>query len=113
MKSGHAYVSYGPLIQPSMMFGSELKVKSGGTFNLAFKLKSVTGLKQAKLIGAGSVAAVRTIANGPHETSVEFPLTASKRTWYSIEVEDIAGRKAFSNPIWVDVVELSTFPPAP
>jgi hypothetical protein len=71
------------------------------------------GLKQAKLIGAGAVAAIKTLADGPHETSVEFPLTASRRTWYSIEIEDTAGRKAFSNPIWIDVVELPTFPPAP
>jgi hypothetical protein len=112
-KEGHAYVSYGPLIFPSVMFGSDVRVKSGATFKLAFVLKSVTGLKQAKLIGAGAVAATKTFADGPHEASVEFPLTASRRTWYSIEVEDTAGRKAFSNPIWIDVVELPAFTPLP
>lgn len=65
------------------------------------------------LIGAGCVAAFKTFADRPHEASVEFPLTAGKRTCYSIEVEDTAGRKAFSNPIWIDVVELPAFPPAP
>jgi len=65
------------------------------------------------LIGAGNVVATRTFADGPRETSVEFPLTATGRTWYSIEVEDVAGRKAFSNPIWIDVAEPPALPPAP
>jgi hypothetical protein len=104
-KAGHAYVSYGPLIFPSVMFGSELKVKAGATFSLAFALKSVPGLKQVTLIGAGTVAATKAFADTPREASVEFPLTASGRTWYSIEVEDTFGHKAYSDPIWVDIVD--------
>jgi hypothetical protein len=104
-KAGHAYVSFGPLIFPSVMFGSELKVKPGASFSLPFALKSVTGLKQATLIGGGTIAAKKEFAGGPREARVEFPLTASGRTWYSIEVEDMAGRKAYSDPIWIDVVD--------
>ena len=113
VKAGHAYVSYGPLIEPSVLFGSELKLKAGAGFTLAFAFKSVPGLKQATLIGAGNTVATRTFADGPRETSVEFPLTATGRTWYSIEVEDVAGHKAFSNPIWIDVAEPPALPPAP
>jgi len=104
-KAGHAYVSYGPLIFPTVMFGSELKLKAGASFTLPFALKSVAGLKQATLIGAGEVVATKDFAGGPREASVEFPLIASGRTWYSIEVEDVSGRKAYSDPIWIDVVE--------
>ena len=67
------------------------------------------GLKQARLIGAGTCRCTQAFAGGPREATSSFPLTpASGRTWYSVEVEDAAGRKAYTNPIWVDVVELPT-----
>jgi hypothetical protein len=50
--------------------------------------------------------ATQTFADGPHEARIEFPLTARDRTWYSIEVEDTAGNKAYSNPVWIDPVTL-------
>ncbi len=103
-KAGHAYMTYGPLIEPGVMFGSELKVKAGARFVLPFQLESVTGLKQARLIGAGTVVATRDFNDAPLKARVEFALNASSRTWYAIEVEDTAGRRAYSNPIWIDVV---------
>jgi hypothetical protein len=105
VKAGHAYVSYGPLLEPSVMFGSDLKVARDAHFVLPFKLKSVAGLKQARLINAGSVVATKVLDNAPREASVEFPLTAARSTWYSIEVEDRTGNKAYSNPVWIDVVD--------
>jgi hypothetical protein len=113
VKNGHAYVTYGPLIEPSVMFGSELKVKPGTPFPLTFGLRSVTGLKQVKLIGAGTVAFTQVFSDGPREARVEFKPTASGHTWYSLEVEDNAGLRAYSNPIWIDVVELPRFPARP
>ena len=112
VKSGHAYVSYGPLIFPSVMFGSELKVTSGADFALSFALKSVNGLKGATLIGAGNVVATRSFAEIPREASVDFTLKADRDAWYAIEVEDSAGRMAYSNPIWIDAVEFPGVPPA-
>ena len=113
VKNGHAYVSYGPLIEPAVMFGSELKVKPGAPFPLAFGLRSATGLKQVKLIGAGTVAFTQAFSDGPREARVEFKPTATGHTWYSLEVEDVAGLKAYSNPIWIDAVELPRFPTRP
>lgn len=104
-KAGHAYVSFGPLIQPGVMFGSDLKVSSGTTISLPFDLQSVTGLQQATLIGGGQVVATRSFDNAPNTAHVEFRVSPAARTWYAIEVEDVGGRKAYSNPIWVDVVE--------
>jgi hypothetical protein len=106
VKGGHAYVTYGPLIQPAVPFGSDLKVVPGQPFSLGFTLQSATGLRQARLIGAGVEVATRAFADGPHEARVEFPLAAQARTWYSIEVEDTAGNKAYSNPVWIDPVTL-------
>jgi hypothetical protein len=104
-KAGHAYVSFGPLIEPGVMFGSELKVKPAASFTLPFGLKSVTGLKQVTLISAGQVVATQTFDGAPREGRAEFQVSTNARTWYAIEVEDVAGHKAYSNPIWVDVVE--------
>jgi len=73
---------------------------------LAFALNSVAGLKQASLTGTGNVVATKTFDGSPREASVEFPLSADRDGWYAIEVEDTAGRKAYSNPIWIDVVGL-------
>lgn len=113
VKNGHAYVTYGPLIEPAVMFGSELKVKPGVPFPLAFGLRSVTGLKQVKLIGASAVAFTQVFSDGPREARVEFRPTATGRTWYALEVEDVAGLKAYSNPIWIDAVEWPQLPARP
>lgn len=103
-KAGHAYVSFGPLIFPGVMFGSDLKVKPGAAFSLPFRFASVDGLKQANLIGGGQVVATQSFTGFPQEASVAFPLSTTQSTWYSLEVEDAAGRKAYTNPIWIDVV---------
>ena len=29
-------------------------------------------------------------------------MTAGQASWYSLEVEDQSGRKAYTNPIWID-----------
>jgi hypothetical protein len=110
-KSGAAYASYGPLIFPGVVFGSDLHFRPGTQFTLPFGLASVTGLKQARLISGGKVVATRDFADAPREAQIEFALTATKRAWYSIEVDDAAGRKAYSNPVWVDVVDFVQ-PPA-
>jgi hypothetical protein len=105
LKEGHGYVTFGPLIFPSVMFGDELKVKPGEPFALGFDLKSVAGLKQAELIGGGMVLKTETFANAPHEVHVDFPLTTRSATWYALIVGDSQGRKAYTDPIWVDAVE--------
>jgi hypothetical protein len=112
-KSGAAYASYGPLIFPGVMFGSDLRLRPGTSFTLPFRLASVTGLQQARLISAGEVVATRDFTDAPREAQVEFALTATQRTWYSIEVDDTAGRKAYSNPVWVDAVDFVQLPTQP
>jgi hypothetical protein len=105
VKSGHAYVSRGPLIFPGVEFGSDLKVKRGTRFALPFSLASVAGLRRVLLIGAGAVVDTREFADAPREAHVEFERAADGTQWFSLEVEDAAGRKAYSNPIWIDEVE--------
>jgi len=103
LRAGHAYVTRGPLVFPSVMFGEQRRVRPGESFNLDFDLKSVDGVKSVRLICAGVVLENRSFA-GPQETHVEFPLSTQLSTWYSLIVEDTRGRKAYTDPIWIDAV---------
>jgi len=44
-----------------------------------------------------------------HVDPETYTVTADGDAWYALEVEDTAGRMAYSNPIWVDVV--AQYPP--
>jgi hypothetical protein len=106
LRQGHAYVTFGPLVYPSVMFGDELKVKPGESFALRFDLQSVYGLKQAELVGGGGVGVkTETFHTAMQQAHVDFALTAARSTWYSLMVEDAEGHKAYTDPIWVDVIE--------
>ena len=107
LKDGHGYVTFGPLVYPSVMFGDELRVKPGETFTLGFDLQSVAGVKQVELIEGGMVLKTESFHAASHEAHVGFPLTTQRHTWYSLIVEDNQGHKAYTDPIWVDAVELS------
>jgi hypothetical protein len=107
LKEGHGYVTSGPLIYPSVVFGDELKVKPGESFTLGFDLQSVAGVKQIELIGAGAVQRTESFHAASQQVHVEFPLSTPSHTWYSVIVEDNQGHKAYTDPIWVDAVEPS------
>ncbi|MGH8131979.1 MAG: CehA/McbA family metallohydrolase [Steroidobacteraceae bacterium] len=109
LRAGHGYVSYGPLIYPGVVFGTELKVRPGEPFTLGFDLASVEGVANAQLISGGKLLATRAFPAAPLETHAEFPLTTQHRSWYALVVEDRAGRKAYTDPIWVDAIK---YPPA-
>jgi hypothetical protein len=102
VKAGNAYVSYGPLIEPSVAFGSDLQVTAGTPFTLGFTLRAVAGVAEVKLIEAGRVVATKRFEGTPREARTEFTRTTTTRTWLSIEAVDAAGRRAFTNPVWID-----------
>jgi hypothetical protein len=104
LKEGRGYVTFGPLVFPSVMFGDELKVKPGESFSLGFDLKAVSGVKHVELIGSGMVLKSESFDQPPLEVRVDFALRTERRAWYSLTVEDGRGRKAYTDPIWVDPV---------
>jgi hypothetical protein len=108
LKAGHAYVTHGPLIVPSILFGDRLKVKTGEALALGFDLESVDGLKSLELIGAGVIAANRILEGAPQRMHVDFPLTAPRAAWYALVVEDVRGKRAYTNPIWIDAAGTDT-----
>ena len=101
LKDGHAYVTYGPIIYPATMFGTELRLRQGESFTLGFDIGSVAGIKQVQLIGQGVARESRELRAAPLQTHVDFRLIAQQAGWYALIVEDQAGRKAYTDPIWV------------
>ena len=112
LKEGHGYVTFGPLVFPSVMFGDELKVKPGEPFSLGFDLKSVFGIKNVELIGSGTALKTESFERPPRQVRVDFPLRTERRAWYSLTVEDVQGHKAYTDPIWVDPIS-PPFPATP
>lgn len=104
LKEGHGYVTRGPLVFPATMFGSRRQVKSGETFGVAFDLEAVDGVKRVDLIREGKILASQSPVDASRQAHVVFPSSTSHSTWYSLVVEDGRGRKAYTDPIWVDVV---------
>ena len=102
LKEGHGYVTRGPLVFPAMMFGSRHRVVAGETFSLTFDLDAVDGVKRVDLISEGKVVASQSPADTPREVHVIFPASTTHATWYSLVVEDERGRRAYTDPIWID-----------
>jgi hypothetical protein len=86
------------------MFGDQLKLAAGQAFTLGFDLKAVNGPKSVSLIGGGAVLKTLDLGSAGRETHVDFPLTAGGPGWYALTVEDAAGMRAYTDPIWVSVV---------
>jgi hypothetical protein len=103
LKAGHAYVSHGPLIFPSVMFGTTVGVDLGGTVALAVDLESIAGLKSVELIGGGDVVESRDLQGSHREAHLEFTLRPGRSSWYALVAEDVQGQKAFTDPLWVEV----------
>jgi hypothetical protein len=104
LKAGHAYVSSGPLIRPAVMFGETLKVKPEAPFSLGFDLQAVGGVVQAELISGGAVLQTKSFAAAPLQTHVDFALSTPRSAWYALTVKDAQGHRAYTDPVWVDVV---------
>lgn len=99
---GHAYVSRGPLVFPSVPFGNTLRAQPGKALELGFELDSVAGLRRADLIGGDKTVATREFPRGPRSARVNFRLPAVPGRWYQLVVEDNQGHKAYTDPVWID-----------
>jgi hypothetical protein len=105
LKNGHAYVTRGPLIDPEVMFGSDLRVQPGQATPIGFDLTAVNGLAKATLVGPEGEIESRTFEGSPTTATAEFTVTAEAASegadWVALTVEDSEGHMAVSNPIWI------------
>jgi hypothetical protein len=112
LKAGHAYVSYGPLVFPSVMFGDTLQVHPGVDFALGFDLAASAGLKKAELFGGDGSTQSRAFEGASQQAHAEFSASTGQPTWYALVVEDAAGHKAYTDPVWVTPVAAAPAPEA-
>ena len=107
MKNGRSYASFGPIIYPkNIMFGDTIKLVKDRPQSISFDLISVNGLKSVQLIGNDGVINQQILSG--ERASVVFNVP-QKSGWISLVVVDNKGNKAFSNPIWIKMIEKVQF----
>jgi len=107
MKSGRSYASFGPIIYPkNVMFGDTLKLAENHSRSVRFDLLSVNGLKSVQLIGNDGLISEQTLSGDRASVVFDVP---QKSGWVSLVVEDTKANKAFSNPIWLKIVDKTLF----
>lgn len=107
MKNGRSYASFGPVIYPkNVMFGDTLKLAENQSQSIRFELLSVNGLTSVKLIGNDGLISEQTLSGDKASVVFDVP---QKSGWVSLVVEDTKANKAFSNPIWLKMVDKTFF----
>ncbi|MCP3920957.1 MAG: CehA/McbA family metallohydrolase [Desulfobacterales bacterium] len=108
--AGHAYASQGPLLYPEVMFGKTLKVRTNEKITVKFKAQAVNGLKQVLLMSGNKI--VDSVKLTGKQVTKDFSMSfkTAKDTYYALIVIDQKNLKAWSNPVWVDVVTYNKTP---
>ena len=57
-------------------------------------------------MGARGTSEAQGFDGAPQEARASFAVAPEEDGWYALTVEDAEGRFAYTNPIWVDAVEL-------
>lgn len=105
LKAGHAFASQGPLVYPEILFGSELHRAAGDKLTLRYSVQAVSGLRLVQLIERGSAIEVLALVGESEPVQVDFSVRPDADTWYSLVVEDMNGKFAYTNPVWVIVAK--------
>jgi hypothetical protein len=103
LRVGHSFASQGPLVYPEIIFGSEISHSAGEALVLAYSIQAVSGLRSAKLIGRGTEMDEIVFDGIDTVMPIEFTVHPESNSWYSLIVEDMNGRFAYTNPVWVNV----------
>lgn len=104
LKNGHAYATEGPLIEPRPLFGSRLRTFPGEPLPLHFRVMSVHGLQEITLVENGIAIENRPLDRDQTDSAERFEVQPAQNSWYAVIVIDREGKRAFSNPIWVDTM---------
>jgi len=103
LQSGHSFASQGPLVFPEIIFGSDVSLAADEALDLRYSVQAVTGLKTVKLIERGQEIAAKASTGGADPVDVSFSVNPETDTWYSLVIEDIDGKIAYTNPVWVSI----------
>lgn len=113
LRDGHSFISFGPLVYPDVDFGDDLMVATDEAVSLGFDLEAANGLTSIKLVSdGGEVVAEHSFDGQPVKARAELSMTVKSDTFVSVIVEDADGKRAYSNPIWLDVTDHRPAPEA-
>ena len=103
LKAGNSFASQGPLVYPDILFGSEIVHASGNKLALKYSVQTVFGLRSVQLIERGNAVDAHKFDGISSPVTVEFSVSPEANTWYSLVIEDVNGKFAYTNPVWVMV----------
>lgn len=78
---------------------------AGDNLALAYSVQAVSGLRSVQLIERGSAIEVLALDGESEAVQVDFAVRPEADTWYSLVVEDMNGKFAYTNPVWVIVAK--------
>ena len=105
LKAGHSYASQGPLVYPQILFGSDVRLAAGDNLTLRYSVQAVSGLQSAQLVERGIAIEVLALDGESDPIQVDFSVNPEADTWYSLVIEDMKGKFAYTNPVWVIVAK--------
>lgn len=103
--AGHAFVTYGPLIElranGEFIPGDTVTLAVGESITLEAKLRSVVPLERTGIIKNGEVVAELPLDG--NEDTLSFEDVPESDGWYAVRVFAENGDRALTNPIWIEV----------
>ncbi len=105
LKSGHAYVTMGPILTPAKntLFGSTQQVSAGKKHTLTTELQAINGLARIDVYNEGKIISSKEFGNTTKPVNYTLAVQPAKNTWYSFVVTDGKGHYAVTNPVWLNV----------
>jgi hypothetical protein len=87
------------------MFGNEKCLAEDENQEFSFIAKSVNGLKNAIILQGGKEVKKFEFKNNPESKQLNISLNPDSDTWFALIVEDSKGKKAYTNPVWLNIVK--------
>lgn len=102
LEDGHAYATQGPLLFPvERMFGDTLRLAGAAEGLWSVEAVAVDGLAEARLIGKGGEVLETRKLDG-RKATLDFTIPGDADGWVALEVDDVDGDTAWSNPLWLE-----------
>ncbi len=85
-------------------------VKKDEKIKVKFTAQAVNGLKKVVLMSGNKIVDSVTLTGKPITKDFSMSFNAAKDTYYALIVIDQQNLKAWSNPVWIDVMTYSKTP---
>ena len=87
------------------MVQTEVQLSAGDSLALSYSVSAASGLRSVQLIECGREVEALDVDGVGLPTQVDFSVSPEADSWYSLVVEDMNGKFAYTNPVWVMVAD--------